>query len=73
MIVLSDPAALGAALTDMRLMRRLSRRAVAGLVGMHESQYGQYELGHKLPSVAVLLRLWAALGYDVALIPREEA
>jgi len=73
MIRLTDPEHIGAALADMRTMTMLSRREAAEAAGMHEAQYGQYELGHNTPSLATLLRLLAVFGYDVALIPREGA
>lgn len=73
MIRLADPTRVGAVLADMRHMSRLSRRQIADAVGMHEAQYGQYELGNSTPSVPTLLKLLAALGYDLALIPREDA
>lgn len=73
MIRIDDPERIGPALAELRNEHTVRRRDVALAVGMHEQQYGQYELGRIAPTVAVLIRLAHALGYDLALIPRGEA
>jgi transcriptional regulator with XRE-family HTH domain len=73
MIRVSDPEHIGPALADMRAMTKLSRRQVAEAVGMHEAQYGQYELGHRAPSLTTLVKLLGVFGYRIALVPLEDA
>jgi transcriptional regulator with XRE-family HTH domain len=72
-IRIAQPEQVGGALADMRAMHRLTQRQVADVIGMHESQYGRYENGHKVPSFPTLLKLLAVHGYDLALIPQEDA
>jgi transcriptional regulator with XRE-family HTH domain len=61
------------AIAAMRMNARRTRRSVADAVDMSEQQYGRYELGGRTPGVANLIRIADALGYDLALIPREDA
>ncbi len=70
MIRIAAPAGVGPALTEAR--DASSRHHVAQAVDMYDQQYAQYERGQVVPTVAVLIRLAHALGYDLALIPRED-
>lgn len=72
-MIIAKPADVGPALRQIRESRNATRQEVAFAVGMWSSQYGQYELGAKVPTVVNLLALAHALGYDLALVPREEA
>jgi transcriptional regulator with XRE-family HTH domain len=73
MIRIAQPEHLGHALAQMRAMNRLNRRQVATAAGVQESQYGRYETGEHVPALTTLLRLLAVYGYDLALIPQEDA
>lgn len=70
-IPVPDAAAIPAALKAMRGAHTVRRRDVAYALGMWEQQYGQYELGNRVPSVEVLARIAHAMGYDLALVPRS--
>lgn len=72
MIRLTDPTRIGPALAEIRRSRGATQTAVAYAVGMWNTQYGHYEHGDKLPGLPNLIRLARALGYDLALVPREE-
>lgn len=61
------------ALADMRILARMTRRQVAEAAGISEQQYGQYERGHRVPSVATLLKIFTATGYGLVAVPREDA
>lgn len=72
MIRLTDPAQIAGAITAMRTHRELHHRAtLAEKVGMQPSQYGSYELGHRLPGLDTLMRIAAAADHDLILLPRE--
>lgn len=73
MIRIPDASHIGPALAQIRKSRGAPRQEVAFAVGMWASQYGQYELGVKVPHVDNLIRIAHALGYDLALIPREDS
>lgn len=73
MIRLDHPDQIAAALTEMRTQRGLKRQVLAVQAEMKATQYGQYELGSRVPSTETLLRLADAANYDVILVPREQA
>lgn len=73
MIRLTKATDIAGALKSLRKNRGAPRREIAFAVGMWEQQYGQYEMGRRVPDLATLLKLAHALGYDLALIPREDA
>lgn len=73
MIRIATPADAGTALAEARRSSNWLRHDVAQAVGMYAQQYSQYEKGQVVPTIAVLIRLAHALGYDLALIPREDA
>ena len=71
MIRIDDPNALGPVLAQLRAVSQ--RALVADIDGMSQSQLADWERGHSLPKLPNLIRLAHALGYDLALIPREDA
>lgn len=71
MIRLDDLGNLGPQLADLRLLNRLSQRALAEVSNTRQSQISNFELSATRPNLDTLVRLAAALGYDLALIPRE--
>jgi transcriptional regulator with XRE-family HTH domain len=50
-----------------------SQVALAVAAGLHISRINQFLAGSNTPGRASLVRLLPALGYDLALIPREDA
>ena len=44
-------------LTELRNKRQLSRKEVAQYLGIHETTYGKYELGHREPDFETLKKL----------------
>jgi transcriptional regulator with XRE-family HTH domain len=80
MIRISDPGRLGPALGNLRHRQGLTRRTVARRIAVatgrdEQSTYqqlAQWENGDKAPNVTSLPDLLHALGYDLALIPRED-
>jgi transcriptional regulator with XRE-family HTH domain len=72
MIRLDDPDFLGPALKLMRQTTGLSQQAAAKAASSSQSHVNDWEQGARRPSVAGLIRLADALGYDLALIPRAE-
>ena len=59
--------AFGAHLKKLRQLRQLSRREVAGQLGISESAYASWEQGRRDPGIADLLKLMSVLKID----PRE--
>ncbi|WP_433793955.1 helix-turn-helix domain-containing protein [Actinoplanes sp. CA-252034] len=72
-LALANPENIGPALTDLRTLHKLTKRQVAAAADMGEPQYGQYELGRKIPTVPILLRILAVYGSSFAILPGEEA
>jgi hypothetical protein len=80
-IRVSDPGRLGPALRDVRNLLGINRmelgRLVEGITGrpaisvVHQVQ--QWDDGTHAPTVSSLGPVLEALGYDLALVPREEA
>lgn len=81
MIRISDPARLGQLLGTLRITdghtRRGLARDIAALSGRTENtvnaQLWEWDNGHTRPDPGSLGHYLAALGYDLALIPREDA
>jgi transcriptional regulator with XRE-family HTH domain len=71
MIRLTNADQVAGALKFMRETGGLSQRKLASLTGFQQAQIGGWELQDRCPNVSSLLRLADALGYDLALIPRE--
>ncbi len=63
--------ALGAALHYARTRRGLQQGDIAVKVRVGRPDLSKWEHGKTMPSVRQLFALVHALGYDVALIPRE--
>lgn len=60
-------------LLDAQLRMTLTSQSdLSRLTGYAEGQISRWVRGKVVPNVATLLRLLAALGYDLALIPRED-
>jgi transcriptional regulator with XRE-family HTH domain len=55
-------AAVGARIGRIRQQRRLSRRVVAELAGIHQNTLKKIESGASNPTLSVLLRIAEALG-----------
>jgi hypothetical protein len=80
MIRIADPAKLGPALAQIRNLLGYSRhdlgRAVESATGrpmisvVHQVQ--QWDTGRHAPTVSSLGPVLDALGYDLALVPRED-
>ena len=71
----ADPERIGAAIYDLRGLFMLSQNALARAAGspVKQTQVSSWERGRSNPSVGNLIRLANALGYDLALVPREDA
>lgn len=59
-------------LTELRYAQGLSQTALGGLMGTSQSMLCQYETGAHFPSMRAFLRWAAALGYTVALVPKDQ-
>lgn len=81
MIRIADPSKLGLALRDIRTLlgynRRELARTIAEATGRHEGgvyrQIQEWDVGHHSPTSRALGPVLDALGYDLALVPREDA
>jgi transcriptional regulator with XRE-family HTH domain len=60
-------------LRDARTAQGLSQLDLAVLASTHQSTIGSAESGRRPAGLITLIRLADALGYDLALIPREDA
>jgi transcriptional regulator with XRE-family HTH domain len=72
-IIFTDTAAVMEHLHAIRDLRGLTQRALAAQIGVEQSRICGYERGTHVPSSGSLLRVAHALGYDLALVPREDA
>jgi transcriptional regulator with XRE-family HTH domain len=81
MIRVADPAKLGPALAQIRNLLGISRYALARQIAEAKgrslqaciNQLAEWDHGVNSPNVKSLGPVLAALGYDLALIPREDA
>jgi hypothetical protein len=81
MIRLTDPTRIGPVLAQVRELQLMTRRqlarAIAAKTGRTETsinaQLWTWDVGRRHPDLASLPVLLDALGYDLALIPREDA
>jgi transcriptional regulator with XRE-family HTH domain len=73
MIRLTDPGQLAPILADLRILNRLTQRQAAAASALRQGQISAFERGEVLPAPQSLFRLAGAYGYDLALIPREDA
>jgi hypothetical protein len=80
-IRLTDPTRIGPALAEVRELQMTTRRQIARqlaeVTGRSETslnaQLWTWDVGTRKPDLASLGTYLAALGYDLALIPREDA
>ena len=73
MIRLSELTDLGRALWDMRRGAHLTQKQLAAQVGVTSMAVSLAELGKSSVKLSTLIRLANACGYDLALVPREDA
>lgn len=72
MIRLPDPDRIGAAIADLRVLHGLRQRDLAQLASIWQSRLSVWESGTNRPDIGQLVKVANALGYDLALIPRED-
>jgi len=60
-------------LGDLRILNRLSQRALAAESGYRQAQICLWLQGRTVPNVETLIRLANVFGYDLALVPQENA
>lgn len=72
-IRITEPGQIAGIIGDLRILNQLSQRSLAAESGHHQGQVSAWELGKVVPNVVPLIDMANALGYDLALIPREEA
>ncbi len=73
MIRLTDAVAIGRALRDLRAILGLTQVAMAELVGTTQGRYSEFETGAVVPSIPTLVRVFGALDYELALVPKPDA
>lgn len=81
MIRLTDPARLGPALAEIRALYGYTRADLARLIAANTGrtfggvyqQLGDWDLGINNPSTRAIGPLLDVLGYDLALVPKEDA
>lgn len=79
MILIPNPAKIGLAIEDIRIMLGLGRRdlarAVAKATGRNENYVNSQICSwlHRSPNPASLAPVLVELGYDLAPVPREDA
>ncbi|MDR6970070.1 helix-turn-helix transcriptional regulator [Leifsonia shinshuensis] len=64
-------ALLGERIRQARIGLGLSQEAIAGLAGMHVTNFGKIERGRANPSLLTMLRIAVALGTDVATLTQD--
>jgi transcriptional regulator with XRE-family HTH domain len=72
-IRITDPDQLRIAIGDLRAIYGTTQRALAADSGFRQAQISNWLSGRTVPDPASVIRLANALGYDLALIPREDA
>jgi transcriptional regulator with XRE-family HTH domain len=73
MIRIHDPAKAGPILGDLRVMHRRRQADVAEQAGFAQSLLSKWECARNVPALDSLIRVARALGYDLALVEREDA
>lgn len=71
-IRLTDTDQVRQAVNDLRIMFGLTQRALARDSGYYQGQLSSWLSGRTKPDVASVIRLANALGYDLALVPKED-
>lgn len=61
------------AMADLRAMTLMSQRAVAAQLHVNPSRISDFEKGRRTPGTRTVIRMLAALGWQIALVPLEEA
>lgn len=59
-------------LTVRRILLGRSQRAVAAIAGTRQAVISDLELGKRVPTAEVLIRLAAGYGLRLALVPQEQ-
>ena len=72
-IRITDPRQIASILGDLRILTRLTTRALAAEAHANQGQIATWLNGDRCPNSDSLIRLANAMGYDLALIPREDA
>lgn len=72
-IRITDAGQLAGVIGDLRVLTRLSYRRLAQEADCNNGQVHSWMTGYRTPNVASLIRLAGALGYDLALVPKEDA
>lgn len=72
MIRFASPDAVGPALGNLRRLLGISQVRLASDSGLWPSQLSHWEAGDRHPDLASLAKVVRALGYDLALVPRED-
>jgi transcriptional regulator with XRE-family HTH domain len=62
---------LGDRIRHARVALGLSQEAIAGLAGMHVTNYGKIERGTANPSLLTIVRIAVVLGTDVAALTQD--
>jgi transcriptional regulator with XRE-family HTH domain len=73
MIRIADPNDFAAIVLDMRQILRLTQSEFADEIDAYPSQVHYWETGQRKPDLKSLAKLARGLGYDLALVPREDA
>lgn len=63
----------GAAIRALRDMLRMSQADFAAETESYSSQVSMWETGQRRPDLATMAKIARNLGYDLALIPAEDA
>lgn len=72
MIRISSREELHQALGDLRAMSLMTQTELATELGVNKSRIGDFEHGRRTPGTWTVIRLLAAMGWQIALVPAEE-
>jgi transcriptional regulator with XRE-family HTH domain len=72
-IRLTDPSRVGVIISDLRIVHMLSQRKLCAEIGITQARLSDWELGKAMPTLPLLVPAFGYFGYDLALIPREDA
>lgn len=71
--IVVDPLRLGHTIAFLRGLAGLTQLQLGAKAGFKQAQIAAWETGQNVPGVPTLTRVMDALGYDIALIPREDS
>jgi transcriptional regulator with XRE-family HTH domain len=71
-IRITDAKQIAGVIGDLRVLNRLTQRQLAEDTRTNQGQIHEWLHGNRTPNADSLIRLANALGYDLALVPREE-